>query len=105
MTTTLSPILETVDFDEEGFMNDPNAWTPEIAEAIAEAIDLQLTDRHWVVINFNRKDFQENGEPPTLRRITKQTDVDTKELYQLFPGGPAKNAARVSGLGKPTGCI
>ncbi len=105
MTTTLSPILETVDFDEEGFIKDPNAWTPEIAEAIAEAIGLQLTDRHWVVINFNRKDFQENGEPPTLRRITKQTDVDTKELYQLFPGGPAKNAARVSGLGKPTGCI
>jgi len=105
MTTTLSPILETVDFDEEGFMTDPNAWTPEIAEAIAEAIGLELTDRHWVVINFNRKDFQENGEPPTLRRITKQTDVDTKELYQLFPGGPAKNAARVSGLGKPTGCI
>lgn len=105
MTTTLSPILETVDFDEEGFMTEPNAWTPEIAEAIAEAIGLELTDRHWVVINFNRKDFQENGEPPTLRRITKQTDVDTKELYQLFPGGPAKNAARVSGLGKPTGCI
>jgi tRNA 2-thiouridine synthesizing protein E len=105
MTTTLSPILETVDFDEEGFMKDPNAWTPEIAEAIAEAIGLELTDRHWVVINFNRKDFEENGEPPTLRRITKQTDVNTKELYQLFPGGPAKNAARVSGLGKPTGCI
>lgn len=105
MTTTFSPILETVDFDEEGFMTDQNAWTPEIAEAIAEAIGLELTDRHWVVINFNRKDFQENGEPPTLRRITKQTDVDTKELYQLFPGGPAKNAARVSGLGKPTGCI
>jgi len=105
MTTTLSPIIEKVDFDEEGFMTDSNAWTPEIAEAIAEAIGLELTDRHWVVINFNRKDFQENGEPPTLRRITKQTDVDTKELYQLFPGGPAKNAARVSGLGKPTGCI
>ena len=105
MTTTLPPILETVEFDEEGFMKDPNAWTPEIAEGIAEAVGIELTDRHWVVINFNRKDFEENGEPPTLRRITKTTDVNTKELYQLFPGGPAKNAARISGLGKPTGCI
>ena len=105
MTTTLPPILETVEFDEEGFMKDPNAWTPEIAEGIAEAVGIELTERHWVVINFNRKDFEENGEPPTLRRITKTTDVNTKELYQLFPGGPAKNAARISGLGKPTGCI
>ena len=105
MTATLPPILETVEFDEEGFMKDPNAWTPEIAEGIAAAVGIELTDRHWVVINFNRKDFEENGEPPTLRRITKITDVNTKELYQLFPGGPAKNAARISGLGKPTGCI
>jgi len=105
MTTTVAPILETVDFDQDGFMVDPNAWTPEIAEAIAQAIGLNLTDRHWIVINFARQEFESNGEPPTLRRITKATPVDTKEIYQLFPGGPAKNAARVAGLGKPTGCI
>lgn len=98
-------ILETVDFDDEGYMVDPNAWTPEIGEAIAEKIELELTDRHWVVINFARQEFETNGEPPTLRRITKQTDVNTKELYALFPGGPAKKAAMVSGLDKPTGCI
>jgi len=104
-TTALPPVLEAVEFDDEGFMVDPNAWTPEIAEGIAQAIGLELTDRHWVVINFNRKEFEESGEPPTLRRITKKTDVSTKEIYKLFPGGPAKNAARVAGLGKPTGCI
>lgn len=98
-------ILESVEFDAEGYMVDPNAWTPEIAEAIASSINLELTDRHWVVINFARKEFETTGEAPTLRRITKQTDVNTKELYALFPGGPAKNAAKVSGLGKPTGCI
>ena len=105
MTTTLSPILETVEFDDDGFMVDPNAWTPETAEAIAEGLGMTLTDRHWVVINFARQEFEANGEAPTLRRITKTTDVNTKELYQLFPNGPAKNAARISGLGKPTGCI
>ena len=98
-------ILETVEFDDDGYMVDPNAWTPQLGEAIASDLGINLTDRHWVVINFARKEFEENGEPPTLRRITKSTDVNTKELYQLFPGGAAKTAAKISGLGKPTGCI
>ena len=105
MSSQTVEILNTVEFDEEGFMTDPNAWSPEIAEAIAAQNDLELTDRHWVVINFARDEFQKNGEAPTLRRITKTTDVNTKEIYALFPGGPAKQAARVAGLGKPTGCI
>ncbi len=98
-------ILDTVKFDAEGYMVDPHEWTPEIAKAIAESIGITLTDRHWVVINFARKEFETNGEAPTLRRITKMTDVSTKELYELFPGGAAKVAAKISGLGKPTGCI
>jgi tRNA 2-thiouridine synthesizing protein E len=98
-------VLNTVEFDAEGFLVDPQMWTSEIAEAIAVREGLELTDRHWIVINFARSEFDTNGEAPTLRRITKNTDVDTKELYALFPGGPAKNAAKVSGLGKPTGCL
>ena len=106
MTTEVAPdILASVSFDDDGFMTDPNAWTPQIAEAIAGTLNLNLTDRHWVVINFARQEFEANGEAPTLRRITKRTDVSTKEIYKLFPGGPAKIAAKVSGLGKPTGCI
>ena len=106
MTTKFAEhILDNIDLNEEGFLVNPNAWTPEIAEAIAEKVGIQLTDRHWVVINFARSEFEANGEPPTLRRITKQTDVSTKEIYSLFPGGPAKMAAKISGLGKPTGCI
>ena len=105
MTDTVAPILENVEIDAEGFMVDPNAWTPEIGEAIANSIGLTLTDRHWIVINFARQEFDAKGEAPTLRRITKSTEVNTKELYALFPNGPAKNAAKVSGLGKPTGCI
>ena len=100
-----SNILETVQFDDDGYMADPNAWTPEIGEVIAENLNIDLTDRHWVVINFARQEFETNGEAPTLRRITKTTDVNTKELYALFPGGPAKTAAKISGLEKPTGCI
>ena len=106
MTTKIKDlVLETIALDPEGFLVDPYAWTPEIGEAIANEVGIELTDRHWVVINFARQEFETNGEPPTLRRITKSTDVNTKELYALFPGGPAKIAAKISGLGKPTGCI
>jgi dissimilatory sulfite reductase related protein len=98
-------LLEGVAFDEEGYMSDPTAWTPEIAAHLANEEGIPLTDRHWVVINFAREEFEANGDAPTLRRITKTTDVNTKELYALFPGGPAKKAARIAGLAKPTGCI
>ena len=98
-------ILDRVSFDDEGFMVDASAWTEEVGQAIAEALEVNLTDRHWQVINFVRRDFEESGEPPTLRRITQQTDVSMKEMYQLFPDGPAKIAANIAGLKKPTGCI
>ena len=98
-------ILENLEFDDDGFLADASAWTPEIGKAIAAALELELTDRHWVVINFSRDEYEKNGDAPTLRRITKQAGVPTKELYALFPGGPAKIAAKVAGLPKPTGCI
>ncbi len=97
---------EKIAVDDEGFMVDPAEWTPEIAQLIAkdEGIE-ELTDRHWTVINFCRDDFDKKGEVPGLRRITKQAGVPTKELYQLFPKGPGKKVARISGLGKPKGCV
>lgn len=101
----MSDVLASVKFDPEGFMIDPHAWSPEIAKAIAVREGLGLTDRHWVVINYARSEFQSKGQPPTLRAITKNTDVSIKEIYALFPGGPAKMAAKIAGLGKPTGCI
>ncbi len=78
----------------------------DIAAELAKEIGLgELTDRHWAVIAFSRADFKANGAAPTLRRITKESGVPTKELYKLFPKGPAKKVALVSGLSKPTGCI
>ena len=97
---------KVVEFDEEGFLADPEDWTQDIAEVLAEEIGIApLTADHWKVIEFSRDDFASTGEAPTLRRITKQAGVPTKELYKLFPKGPAKKVALVSGLGKPTGCI
>lgn len=101
----MSDILSTVQFDTEGYMKDAKAWTKEIGAAIAKREGLEINERHWVVINYARKIFETTGDAPALRAITKNSGVDTKELYSLFPGGPAKLAAKVSGLPKPTGCI
>jgi TusE/DsrC/DsvC family sulfur relay protein len=96
----------TVHFDDDGFMTDPNEWSKEIAQALAAEIGLPpLNERHWRVIEFCRADYGERGESPTLRRITQAAGVPTKELYQLFPKGPAKKVAYVAGLSKPSGCI
>jgi len=95
-----------VNLDDEGFMTNPDQWTEEVAKALAaeEGIS-ELTDDHWKVINFVRSDFQEKGQVPTIRRMKKVGNIPTKELYELFPDGPAKKAAKVSGLGKPQGCV
>lgn len=95
----------TIVFDEDGFMANHEDWNKEVAEALADDLKISLTDRHWDVINFCRTDFASEGDAPTLRRITKVGGVPTKELYKLFPKGPAKKVAYVSGLKKPSGCI
>ncbi len=94
-----------VNVDEEGFLTDPAQWTEAIAEAMAAELGLTLTEDHWKVVDFTRQDYQQTGEAPGLRRITKVGGVPTKQLYKLFPKGPAKKIARIAGLGKPTGCI
>jgi tRNA 2-thiouridine synthesizing protein E len=97
---------KNVHFDEQGFMSNPDEWDKRIAEALADEIGITpLTGRHWQVIEFCRSDYRAKGEVPTLRRITKAGAVPTKELYELFPKGPAKKVAYVAGLSKPTGCI
>jgi tRNA 2-thiouridine synthesizing protein E len=95
-----------VQVNEEGFLVDSSEWTPEIAEAIAEQEGVgPLSEKHWKVITFCREDTAREGQPPGLRRISKLSGVGTKELYQLFPKGPGKLAAKIAGLPKPKGCV
>jgi len=99
-------VATAVEFNEEGFMVDSAQWTPEIAERIAgEAGVGPLTDKHWKVLTFCREDAAQQGQSPGLRRISKQSGVDMKELYELFPKGPGKLAARLAGLPKPKSCV
>jgi tRNA 2-thiouridine synthesizing protein E len=95
-----------IELDADGNLANRADWNEEIAAELAreEGIDA-LTDRHWIVLNFMRKEFDAKGDAPSIRKLTKESGVDTKELYQLFPKGPAKKAARIAGLPKPKGCI
>ena len=91
--------------DDEGFLTEYDEWDPELANVLAANIGIQLTDEHLQVIAFLRDDYREQGETPTLRRVTAVGGVPTKRLFQLFPKKPAKKMAYVAGLPKPVGCV
>lgn len=95
-----------VQVNEEGFMTEPGEWNKEIATELAKEEGIEeLSENHWKVIEFCRQSATENGSAPTLRQITTGTGITTKELFALYPKGPAKKVARISGLGKPEGCV
>ena len=95
-----------VDVDAEGFLTNPEQWNAEIARAIAAQNGIpELTDRHWLVVEFMRDRFLQTGNAPSIRSLGKESGVPVKELYQLFPKGPAKLAAKIGGIPKPKGCI
>jgi tRNA 2-thiouridine synthesizing protein E len=92
--------------DKEGFLLDTGDWTPELAAEIAAENGItELTDRHWLVVRFMRDRYLATGTAPTIRSLGKESGVPVKELYELFPKGPAKLAAKIGGIPKPKGCI
>ena len=96
----------TVQVNDEGFMTNPSDWTKDIAVELAKEEGIgELTPAHWKVIEFCRQTAAKSGPAPTLRTITNGAGVTTKELFGLFPKGPAKKVAKISGLGKPEGCV
>lgn len=104
--STMTYADTAVEVDAEGFMTDPSQWNAEVAAAIAAEAGIgQLTDRHWLVVNFMRDRYLESGSAPSIRTLGKASGVPIKELYELFPKGPAKLAAKIAGIPKPRGCI
>lgn len=98
--------IKTLTRDADGHLANRSDWNEEVAAELAKEEGIEnLTERHWLVINFMRKEFDEKGDAPSIRKLTKESGVDTKELYALFPKGPAKKSAKIAGLPKPKGCI
>ena len=97
---------ETLEIDEDGFIQEPDRWNEDVAAALAktEGVD-SLTDEHWKVVNFLREYYLEYGVAPMIRKLCKSTGFKLKKIYELFPSGPAKGACKVAGLPKPTGCV
>ena len=96
----------SLEVDEDGFMQEPEAWNEDVAKALAttEGVD-DLTENHWKLVNYLRKYFLDFGVAPMIRKLCKETGFSLKEVYELFPSGPAKGACKVAGLPKPTGCV
>lgn len=96
----------TIELDKDGNLAHREDWNESIAQEFATMEGVgELNERHWIVINFMRKEFDVKGDAPSIRKLTKESGVSTKELYALFPKGPAKKAAKIAGLPKPKGCI
>jgi len=103
---TIEILGHSLGVDADGNLVNLGDWNEEIAKEIAKMEGIEvLTEKHWAVINFMRKVYAETDNAPSIRKLTKESGVDTKELYSLFPKGPAKKAARIAGLPKPKGCI
>jgi len=93
-----------VDVNEEGYLKNPAQWTQELAHEIAKEVNIELTDRHFEVLNWLRKK-QAEGVALSIRKVGNSGLVDIKEFYQLFPGGPLKISSKIAGIPKPVSCI
>ncbi len=95
---------KTVQLNDEGYLTDPSQWTKEIASEIAKEEEIELTDKHFEVIDFIREKEAE-GVVLSIRKVGKSGIIDIKQFYQLFPGGPLKKSSRIAGIPKPSSCV
>lgn len=96
----------TIEVDEDGFMAEPDQWNDEVALALASTEGVSsLTEDHWKLVKYLRDYYQKFGVAPMIRKLCKETGFPLKQIYEMFPSGPAKGACKVAGLPKPTGCV
>jgi TusE/DsrC/DsvC family sulfur relay protein len=96
-----------IEVDEDGFIQEPEKWNDQVAEDIAkdECASTPMNEDMWKLVRYLRKYYLDYDIAPPIRMLTKQTNLDLKYIYQLFPKGPAAGACKVAGLPKPTGCV
>ena len=93
--------------DDEGYLLEPN-YDDDAVAVIAAAENIDLTPTHWLIVQYMREEYKEHGQTPNFRNMLKDIqdfmpEADSKFLYDLFPMGPAKQAAKIAGLPKPYG--
>jgi tRNA 2-thiouridine synthesizing protein E len=103
---------KSYEVDEEGYLLNLSDWNEDVANVLAAGENVSMTEQHWEVVNFLREYYNEYQIAPAVRVLTKAIGKklgaekgNSKYLYELFPFGPAKQACKIAGLPKPTGCI
>ena len=91
--------------DGDGYLDNMNNWTPEIAHAMADADNYELNDVKWAHIMKAREFYEEFGAVPPIRKFSKYIEQDQKELFEIWMTGPMKPITKYGGLPKPTGCV
>jgi len=92
--------------DGDGFLIHPEIWNDEVADLFARHDGIApMNDKHWQVVRIIRQNYEQKGMAPMIRTICQETGIKLREIYQLFPLGPARGACRVAGLPKPDGCV
>jgi tRNA 2-thiouridine synthesizing protein E len=92
--------------DGDGFLQNPAIWNEEVASLIARYDGIaEMTEQHWAIVKIIRSNWEEKGMAPMVRTICKETGLKLKDIFELFPLGPARGACRVAGLPKPDGCV
>ena len=95
-----------IEVDEDGFLVNLDDWDEDVAKYLAERGGInELNEDHWKVIQYLKDYFKEYGIAPMVRKLTKESGYSLKQIYDLFPSGPAKGACKIAGLPKPTGCV
>lgn len=95
-----------LEVDGDGFLLQPEIWNENIAQQIAKIDGIEdMNEKHWAIVKIIRKNWEEKGMAPMVRTICQEAGVRLREIYELFPLGPARGACRVAGLPKPDGCV
>ncbi len=95
-----------IELDEDGFIQEPGKWSRALAEELAKTENAYpMNENHWKIVDYLRDYYLRFGVAPPIRMVVKKTGIELKQIYQLFPSGPAKGACKVAGLPKPTGCV
>lgn len=98
-------VIDGLAFTADGHLIDAAQWTRALGEKLAVQLAVPMSDAHWAVIDFARRDFEQQKAAPNIRRITQGTTLQTRDLYSLFPKAPGRTIAKIAGLPKPAGCL
>jgi tRNA 2-thiouridine synthesizing protein E len=97
---------KSFEVDGDGFLVNPDLWNDEVATLFAKYDGIEeLNEKHWAIVRIIRRNYEEKGMAPMVRSICQETGLKLREIYELFPLGPARGACRVAGLPKPDGCV